>query len=293
MRRNKAIHYLRTNFDTVGLVGLLASASFAPSAAALSDEEHAVLAALRRSNEELATAPLEDVQAYLQGLDADQVPGLVSNVKGILHEMEFVKVENGDGDSVYASYFDATNHPDTDIQLVDETTGAAWEVQLKATESTSHVNDWIEAHPGGEILVTEELAERMDLPSSGQSNEELTVRTEDFVDRMVAMDSSGDPSIWQGLPVLGLASAALVVSELWKRHRRGEMDYPTFKRLAAVATGLKLAYIGIMGVVLSIPVVGQVTGALLIAKLLVSAKSTWIDRKWPTPPVGRPTLAAP
>ena len=123
----------------------------------LSDGDHAILAALRRSNPVLENAPLPEVQDYLRSLNEEQVPGLISNVKGILHEMEFVRVENDDGDSVYASFFDATNHPDTDIQLLDRSTGETWEAQLKATDNAAYVTDWIEQHPSGEILVTDEL----------------------------------------------------------------------------------------------------------------------------------------
>ena len=52
------------------------------------------------------------------------------------------------------------------------------------------------------------------------------------------------------------------------------------KRLSARATGLKVAKIGTIGLLLSIPVVGQVTGALLVAKLLLGAKATWYDTAW-------------
>ena len=33
-------------------------------------------------------------------MDEDSIGGIVSNVKGILHEMEWVAMENSDGDSV-------------------------------------------------------------------------------------------------------------------------------------------------------------------------------------------------
>ena len=40
----------------------------------------------------------------------EQLVGVVSNVKGILHEMEYVRLENTDGDSISAAMFPDTNH---------------------------------------------------------------------------------------------------------------------------------------------------------------------------------------
>ena len=275
MSASKGIHYIRRNFDAAGIVAALATVALTDDASDLDERSHAILAALRRSNAVLENAPLTEIQDYLQILDDDQIPGLVSNVKGILHEMEFVRVENEDGDSVYASFFDATNHPGTDIQLIDQYSGDTWEAQLKATDDASYVTDWIERHPDGEILVTDELAHKMDLPTSGQSNDQLTADVEDFVDRMVAGSDADD--FWDYFPALSVTSIAVVVWELWRRHQKGEITRDTFKRLAARTTGIKIAKIGTIGLLLSIPVVGQVTGALLVAKLLFSAKATWFD----------------
>lgn len=278
MAPHRGLHYLRKNFDSAAIVTPLSTIPLTDDAGDLSEGDHAILAALRRSNSELKNAPLPEIQDYLRVLDDEQVPGLISNVKGILHEIEFVRVENEDGDSVYASFFDATNHPDTDIQLLDRSTGETWEAQLRATNDAGYVTDWIERHPGGEMLVTDELAQRMDLPTSGQSNSELTTDTEDFVDKMVSADDADD--FWDYFPALSAASVGLIVWELWQRQQRGETSWEAFKRLAALATGLKLAKIGVIGLLLSVPVVGQVTGAVLVAKLLLSAKETWYDPQW-------------
>jgi hypothetical protein len=273
----KCIHYLRTNFDSAAIVAALLAVALTDEPGNLEERDLAILAALRRSNSMLEDASLSEIQHYLRGLDEEQILGLVSNVKGILHEMEFVRIENEDGDSIYASIFDETNHPGTDVQLLDQATGEVWEVQLKATDSASYVTDWIEQHPGGEILVTDELAQKMDLPTSGQSNEELTTSVEDFVDRMLTTKDADD--FWDYFPALGVASSAVVVWELWQRHQRGEVSRERFMRLAARATGLKIAKIGAIALLLSIPVVGQVTGAALVARLLLSAKATWHDAR--------------
>jgi len=278
MAANKGLHYLRKNFDSAAIIAALSAVALTDDPGDLSEGDHAILAALRRSNLMLENAPLAEIQEYLRGFDEDQSPGLVSNVKGILHEMEFVRLENEDGDSVFASFFDATNHPGTDVQFLDRSTGETWEAQLKATNDASYVSDWIDDHPGGQILVTDELAQRMDLPTSGQSNDELTTDVEDFVDKMVSADDADD--FWDYFPALSVASVGIVVWELWQRHQRGEINWEAFKRLAARTTGLKIAKIGVIGLLLSIPVVGQVTGAVLVARLLLGAKAVWYDPQW-------------
>jgi hypothetical protein len=278
MPGSRGLHYLRKNFDPLAIVTALSAIALTDDASVHEDRDYVVLAALRRSSSILENASLPEIQAYFRGLNEDQIPGLVSNVKGILHEMEFVRVENEDGDSVYASFFDSTNHPDTDVQFIDESTGETWEAQLKATDDASYVTDWIDRHPEGEILVTDELAQQMELTASGQSNDQLTTDVEDFVDKIIDADDAD--TFWEYFPTLSLASISLVVWELWQRYQRREINWEAFKRLSARATGLKLTKIGAIGLLLSIPFVGQVTGAILVAKLLLSAKTTWYDPLW-------------
>lgn len=275
MAKSPLIHYVKTNFDSIAIVTILGKLAFQADSDELNDEDLAVLGALRRAVPDLREASFDEIQDYLEVMGERQLVGLTSNVKGVLHEMEFVRVENEDGDSVYASYFEATNHPDTDIQLIDHATGASWDVQLKATDNASYVQDWIDAHPDGEILVTEELADRLDLETSGESNQELTADVDQFVDKMIAEPETS--SLWDYFPALTAASIALVVWQLWRRYRSGEISMTQFKRLSAKATGIKVAKIGMLTVLLAIPVVGQASGAVLIAKLLLSARDTWFE----------------
>jgi len=283
----KLYQYIRRNIDEAAIVAALAAVGTTEFLAELSDQDQLVLAALRRANHSLSDATVEEIQSYLSGLDEEQIPGLVSNVKGIVHEMEFVRLENEDGDSVYASMFEQSNHPDTDVNFVDAASGATWEVQLKATDNVGYVQDWIDTHPDGEILVTSELAEEMNLPSSGQTNEQLTASVQDFVDKMVESDAAEE--MWDYFPALSVLSVSIIVFELWRRYQRGEINSLRFKQLVALATGLKVAKIAAITFLLTIPVVGQVTGALLIANLLLGAKSTWFD----SPPLYVPPPALP
>jgi len=274
--KSSAFHYVKKNFDEGAIVAALASLTMAEPTDTLSDQDALVLAALRRANGSLAEQPIADIKTYLASLSDEQVPGLVSNVKGIMHEMEFVRLENDDGDSIYASMFGSPNHPDTDVLFTDMVTGDSWEIQLKATDNAAYVQDWIDTHPDGQIMVTEELAQQMGLPSSGLANEELTTDVSDFVSRMI--EQTDAPDIWDFFPAISLISASIIAIELWRRYQRGEIDLATFQRLAALATGLKLTKIAALIFLLSLPVVGQITGAAMVAGLLLSAKSTWFDR---------------
>ena len=76
--------------------------------------------------------------------------GLSNNVKGLLHEIQFVEIENNDRDNVTVALFLDTNHANTDILLTVNITGKITEIQRRAID---------------------ELANKMDLETSSQSNE--------------------------------------------------------------------------------------------------------------------------
>ena len=275
MKKNNFLQYLRTNLDEITIISSLVALQLEADPSELSEENLMVLSVLERATPSLQGVPIEEVRNYLASMNEDQISGIVSNVKGILHEMEFVRLENEDGDNVYAAMYESTNHPGFDVYLVDNNTGESWDIQLKATDSESYVEDWIETHPDGEILVTEELASEMGIGSSGLSNEQLTVNVQDFVDKMLSVDTSS--SIWDFFPALSVVSISIVLVELWERRLRGEIDTDQFKVLAAKTTGLKISKIILLMTLLAIPVVGQVTGALLVARIILNAKSSWFD----------------
>lgn len=276
---SRFVHYVRKNFDALAITTTLAHLAWSTSD--LSELDHTVLAALRRSHSPLEQASLDEIQAYLQQFNEDQIVGLISNVKGILHEMEFVRLENEDGDSIYASYFDHTNHANFDVILSDQDTGESWQIQLKATDSTHYVKDWIATHSADDIVVTEEIAQKLGLESSGFSNKELTQSVEDAIDFIITAKDPNDEHFWDYFPVISLASISLAIYELFKRYQKQEINWSEFKWMAAKISGLKISKIAFIGLLLGLPLVGQITGAYLIAQLLLNAKSTWFDSKNP------------
>lgn len=261
---SNTVHYIRRNFDEAAILAVAVKLAFEDSPV-FSESELATIAAIQRAQPQAGDTP-EELGHWLAEMDEDQINGVVNNTKGVLHEMEFVRIENEDGDSVHAALFDATNHPGYDVEFVDSTTGTVWQTQLKATDDASYVDDWIEAHPDGEIQVTDELAEDMGLPSSGLSNEDLTARTEEVVDRLV--DAGEDDTIWNHLPGLAAVSVALVVWGLWQRHRKGEITLQQFKWMVAKATGLKAGKLALLSVAMMTPGLNVVTAAGLLVKLI-------------------------
>ncbi|EPF73522.1 hypothetical protein [Acinetobacter indicus] len=280
-RSSSPIHYLRKNFDALAITTVLAKLAWNARTPQLTEADQAVLAALRRSHAELANAPLEDIQAYLQGFDEQQIVGLVSTVKGMLHDMEFVRLDHEDGDSLYAAYLDQRDHTDFDVLLADQHSGESWQLQLKVIEGTGTGKDWIAAPPEETLLTTEEIATQLGLESSGLSTKELTQSVEDAIDVIVTAKDPNDEHFWDYFPAISVASVSLAIYELFRRYQQQEISWSEFKWMAAKVSGIKVSKIAFIGLLLGLPVVGQVTGAYLVAKLLLNAKATWFEKESP------------
>ena len=260
---NESIKFLKTNFDDIIII---TSLQLIRNGEKLSERDSIVLAAFQRYSH--STNNLEETVSYLQSMSDEQLVGVVSNVKGILHEMEYVRLENTDGDSISAAMFPDTNHKGFDILMSDESDGSSWEIQLKTTDDAGYVQEWIEKYPDGEILVSSEIASELNIESSGISNEELTIRVESFVDKLITEDMSS--SIWHLIPTLSLLSIASSVIELHKRFANHEITLKEFKTMSVRITGIKIGKFSILITALSIPVLNIVVGTALIARVLYS-----------------------
>ncbi len=205
----------------------------------------------------------ENLAEHLSNQSELGLQGVASNVKGILHELEFVARENNDFDSVRASLYETTNHPGYDVKMFNTSTGESWEVQLKATDNASYVDEWIDTHDG-EILITEELAKREGLESSGFSNEELTKRVEEFIDISIAKGSTFNVSVFEYFPHATSLAIGLMIWKLYKRKRNGEITGEEFQDLVVKKTGQKTIKVATLMALLSIPGLNIVTAGYLI-----------------------------
>lgn len=133
-------------------------------------EEELVLDALRRSATNLNGATTEELAVYISELTPEQLRGVVSNVKGIYHELLFVHAENIDADDVAARVFEATNHPGADVEFIVNG-DVIHTVQLKAVASPAAIFEHLARYPGIEVVATEEVAAVVSAASgSGFSN---------------------------------------------------------------------------------------------------------------------------
>lgn len=136
-------------------------------------EEEMVLDALRRSKGSLVDATDQQLGEYVSGLDASQHRGVVSNVKGIYHEMLVAAAENSDGDGVIVGPLGPTNQRGFDLEFVVDGEVSRL-VQLKAVSDPSHVFRHLERYPGIDVLATDEVAAIIPgVEGSGFRNTEL------------------------------------------------------------------------------------------------------------------------
>jgi hypothetical protein len=174
-----------------------------------------VFDSVRRGYNDLGIASNDDIIAHFDTIDPDAMVGHVSNIKGIVFEQQVVDALNEQG--VDAVMFEETNHPITDIAIMSDGDIAA-EMQLKATDNVSYINETLAEHPDVPIIVTSEIADKMDHPmviDSGIDNAELThavtetLAQEQMAD-IAAQEAVGD--IGADIASEGLASAVLDVA---------------------------------------------------------------------------------
>ncbi len=151
-------------------------------------ESQLVLDALRRSSLKLNDASEDSLGDYLRGQSEDGLKHVADSVKGIYHELMWVKRYNATHASTYAEVFPETNHPGADVVVRDSVTHEKLEeIQLKAVAGTSHVTEHLNRYPGTRIDVTDEVAEKMNgqgVGNSGFSNEALGTTMHQSVDHL-------------------------------------------------------------------------------------------------------------
>ena len=165
-------------------------------------EDYEVFDAVRRGYSDFEYSDDNEIRNYFADIDADSAMGHVSNIKGILFEMEYVDTLAAKG--IEAEIFEATNHPVTDIMIMDGLE-VVDEMQLKATGSVTYINETLEAHPDVPVVVTTEVAASFDTDmviDSGIENAALEdAVTSTLIDEVVNPVSPVSVFFWLfGLP---------------------------------------------------------------------------------------------
>lgn len=179
------------NLNSIGAVALAVSIVTAGliSGQEYFDEENfsMVVEAMQRANPGLMDMTHPQMGEYLANLSPQQLQGVVSNTKGVYHEMLYVDSVNSAGGE--ASLHGDLSNSGSDVVIINDD-GISQELQIKATDNVGYVNEHLEKYPDIEVLATEEAASKIDgVESSGFSNLALEQDVENGIDELI---SSGD-----------------------------------------------------------------------------------------------------
>lgn len=135
-----------------------------------------IFSSIKRGYTELNEATPSEIINYFETLDSKLMQGHISNIKGIVFEQEVVNSLNEH--NINAALFDYTNHPKSDIAIIDDDGEIIAEFQLKATDSAAYIRQTLEENPDIPIITTSEIAQHFDnetmIIDSGISNANLT-----------------------------------------------------------------------------------------------------------------------
>ena len=213
--------FVQKNIDELAVISMISKLRSGEKI--VSEEENIILEAMIRSSNKITD--LDSAIEFAKTTAAkgtDSLMGAANNIKGIAHELIYIKTENEDGDSVFAFMPEDTNHPQFDVLTVNNTTGEQkWE-QLKTTANSDHINSWIEKYPGseGSLKVNIEMADKLGFESTGVSDRELSIDVNNFLDKLIQMDENALTQIIETSPPLTIIAASFVVYGLYKRYNK-------------------------------------------------------------------------
>lgn len=234
---------------------------------------HTVLLALRLAQPHLKSADLSIIHAFLEQIESEQIVSLVTQIKQQLTRMQVLKLQY-EQDAVYVAYLkDQTQQLDVCIQtLWGDSMLLTLQLNSQLPQPTWQLKQ-SEAH----LIATQEILTTLD-PAQSPEHKVLAQSVEDAVDLWVTAKDPNDEHFWDYFPAISLVSVSLAIYELFKRYQQQEISWQEFKWMAAKVSGLKVSKIAAIGLMLGLPVIGQVTGAYLVTRLLLNAKATWFDQ---------------
>ncbi len=263
--------FIQKNIDELSVISVISKLKGGQKI--VTEEENIILEAMIRSSNKITD--LESAIKFAKTTAAkgtESLMGAANNIKGIAHELIYVKTENEDGDTVYAFLHEDTNNPQFDVLTINTETGEQnWE-QLKTTMNSDHIKNWIEKYPGseGSLKVNVEMANKLGFDTSGVSDKELTIDVNNFLDKIIKMDDNTLSQIITLSPPLTIIAASFVVYGLHKRYKKNEISKNEFIKKSAKITGIKAAKIVTLLSLLALPGIGQVVAVYLIASLMFS-----------------------
>jgi hypothetical protein len=202
-------------------------------------ENDLVLEALKRSTGRLENASVDELSSYVQDLSPEQLKGVVSNTKGIYHELLFAEMHNESGAETVAEVMEATSYPGVDVEFFLDN-HVVREVQLKAVSSPSLVYEHLERYPDIEILVTEETAAMLEgIESSGLSN---AVLSQEVAQRMEALQGEGVlEELTDAVLTSVFVTSGFAIWSVLARREDQKFDFKPYLSNAGIAVGAATA----------------------------------------------------
>ena len=232
-----------------------------------------VLEAIRRSTNELGDqATVQEIADYVQQYNDEQMPGFVNNIKGIYHESAYANAENADGDSVHAVLFENTNHPDSDVMLINEDTGHIEYIQLKATDNIQYVTEAMAKNPDIHMVTTQEMADKLGIDSSKMSNAELKEQVENTLSNLSDADYH---QIVYSLPLVSMWLSAFAIAPIVMQYLQKKISRQDALGKMGKITGKRVAKLLLYVILLSFPLTAIPTSIYLIAKYSVYILNTF------------------
>ncbi|QFT76836.1 hypothetical protein FIU90_04690 [Erythrobacter sp. THAF29] len=198
-------------------------------------EHDLVLEALRRSTNRLNDASVDELSEYVRSLSPEQLRGVISNTKGIYHELLFVAQHNSKGGTLTASAMETTNFPGADVQF-SMNEKIVQEVQLKAVDSPTLVYEHLKRYPDIEIVVTEEVAAMLEgIDSSGFYN---AILAQEVNERLLTLQGQGLlEEVSDGLLTSAFVTSGILIFRVCENKNIKIDDFRTYLRNAGIAVG--------------------------------------------------------
>jgi hypothetical protein len=222
------------------MIGGVTYALLSRSAVGSDEDSQLVLEAIRRSSTALHEASEAEITDYLSVMSSEQLKGFASNVKGIYHELAYVRHYNETNSDTYAELHEAINHPGADVQIKDRATDEVLkEIQLKATDNPGYVEEHMRRYPETEILVTEEGAYEAGVSSSGFRDEEVERKVAEESGALASnmeLDQAAEAAGLAGL--ISLGRNAVDVLQGRKSMEESAVSVMESMTIASAATGI-------------------------------------------------------
>lgn len=270
---NPDYRYLKQSLSSLEITHALVDVLNTP---VLNDHAHVVLLALRFAQPNLQSADLTEVQQFLHSIDTEHIVSLVKAIKQQLRGISCLKLQH-QHDIMYVAYQkDEQNALEVCLQ---QPSGESMQLNFALPPQTPAIESSIQA-PEDHLMAGAEILASLKHPPHAEQQVMLQ-SVEDAVDLWLTIKDPNDEHFWDYFPAISIVSVSLVIYALFKRYQKQEITWQEFCWRAAKISGIKVTKIAMIGVLLGLPVIGQVTGAYLVAELLLNAKATWFEKDAP------------